>query len=223
MGEPPRTTPAELKRRLEAERRGHAFIEYRDADGEQVLAPLPDEGRISIGRDPDTDVSLEFDHQVSRVHAEVERIGSDWVVSDDGLSRNGTFVGGDRVVGRRRLQTGDAIKVGSTLLVFRDPRRSEAMGTASSANSGVAGLITPAQRRVLIALCRPYRGGDQFATPAPNQVIADETILSVSAVKAHLRTLFALFEVGDIPQNEKRAALASRAMRSGVVTPKDLD
>ena len=44
-------------------------------------------------------LSLDFDPEVSRVHAELERLGDDWTVADDGLSRNGSFVNGERVVG----------------------------------------------------------------------------------------------------------------------------
>ena len=82
--------------------------------------------------------------------------------------------------------------------------------------------LTPAQRKVLIALCRPLAEGTGIATPATNKEIADELVLSVEAVKAHLRGLFERFEVGDIPQNQKRVALAERAFRTGSVTPRDL-
>ena len=45
------STPAELKSRLEAERRGAPFLEYRDGDGHQLLLALePDAGTITIGR-----------------------------------------------------------------------------------------------------------------------------------------------------------------------------
>jgi hypothetical protein len=43
---------------------------------------------------------------------------------------------------------------------------------------------------VLVALCRPYRDGDRFATPATNQQIGAEVFLGVDAVKTHLRVLF---------------------------------
>jgi DNA-binding NarL/FixJ family response regulator len=77
------------------------------------------------------------------------------------------------------------------------------------------------QRQVLLALCRPYRDGN-FATPATNQDIASEVFLSVDAVKMHLRTLFAKFELADLPQNQKRASLAEQALQSGVISHRDL-
>ena len=36
-------------------------------------------------------------------------MGADWVICDDGLSHNGTFVNGERVRGRRRLAAGDVL------------------------------------------------------------------------------------------------------------------
>ena len=95
------------------------FLLYRRSDGEQVFTELPaDRERLTIGRRDSNDVALPWDSQVSRVHAELVRMGGDWVVCDDGISHNGTFVNGERVRGRRRLRDGDAISVGDTLISF---------------------------------------------------------------------------------------------------------
>ena len=40
---------------------------------------------------------LDWDSEISRVHAALERIGDDWTVVDDGLSHNGTYLNGERV------------------------------------------------------------------------------------------------------------------------------
>jgi len=37
-----------------------------------------------------------------------------------------------------------------------------------------------------------------------------------------MRALFEKLEIGDLPQNEKRAALVERALRSGVVSRREL-
>ena len=79
-----------------------------------------------------------------------------------------------------------------------------------------------AKRRVLVALFRLFAGGSPYATPAPNQRIAEELFLSVDAVKTHMRALFDKFDVGDVPQNQKRAKLVERAFQSGAIGPKDL-
>jgi hypothetical protein len=95
------------------------------------------------------------------------------------------------------------------------------MATVTSVGPHVAELLTPAQRRVLIALCRPFRDST-YSTPATNQQIADELVVSVDAVKSNLRALFSAFGVDDLPQNQKRASLALRALRTGVVSRRDL-
>ena len=124
------TSPAEVKARLDAERRGEPFLLYRDGGGAQViLAARP--GRVTVGRRAERDVALTWDTEVSRLHAQLEPVGSDWTVVDDGLSRNGTFVNGERVNGRRRLQDGDRIVFGETPVVFRAPADAEAESTAA--------------------------------------------------------------------------------------------
>jgi pSer/pThr/pTyr-binding forkhead associated (FHA) protein len=218
----PAQSGSELKDRLDAERRGDAFLILRDPAGSQVIRGLGDEpDRVPIGRAQPTGLRLD-DAEVSSLHAELERIGGDWMLVDDGLSRNGSFVNGERVTGRRRLRDGDALRFGQTLVVFHSPGE-PAGETAAAGDVPDAASITDAQRSILIALCRPYREGSAFATPAANKKIAEEVFLSVDAVKAHLRTLFEKFDVGDLPQNLKRVRLAELAMRSGVVSPRDLE
>ena len=58
--------------------------------------------------------------------------------------------------------------------------------------------------------------------PASNAQIAEELVLSVSSVKTHLRALYEKFGVDDLAQNQKRLALAARALESGAVTPDEL-
>ncbi len=215
-------TPVELQRRIEAERLGRPFLLYRAADGTESLLAMPEESRpVTIGRGEGCDVRLMRDPEVSRLHAQLERLGDTWVVVDDGLSRNGTFVNGERVVGRDRLSNGDVIRCGESLLTFRDPA-----GVAYDSTLPAAGdpttQLTESQRRVLVALCRPLREGDAYAMPAGNKEIADELVLTVGAVKGHLRTLFEKFGVEDLPQNRKRLRLVERAVETGTISLRDL-
>lgn len=194
----------------------------RDADGVQVIRELDAAaGTIPVGRGQPGGLQLD-DPEVSSLHAELEPVGEDWVVVDDGLSRNGTFVNGERVGGRRRLRDGDALRFGRSIAVFRSPAAGVAE-TVAAGDTPTAASVTDTQRRILVALCRPYREGSEFATPASNKQIGAEVFLSVDAVKAHLRTLFEKFDVGDLPQNEKRVRLAELALRSGVISPRDLE
>jgi len=217
------STPREIGERIAAERGGGAFLLYRDGTGGQVIVPLDGLAeRITIGRRPSNEVALDWDSEVSRVHAALERAGEEWTLVDDGLSHNGTFVAGERVVARRRLRDGDVISVGATAIAFCAPAQSSSsMATVTSVGPHVAELLTPAQRRVLIALCRPFKDST-YSTPATNQQIADELVVSVDAVKSNLRALFSAFGVDDLPQNQKRASLALQALRTGVVSRRDL-
>jgi pSer/pThr/pTyr-binding forkhead associated (FHA) protein len=216
-------TPQELRERIAAERRGTPFLVYRTADDEQAIVDLTAIGeRMTVGRRPGNDVVLDWDSEVSRVHAALERIGADWTVVDDGLSHNGTYVNGQRVTSRHRLRDGDTISIGGTVLAFRAPGEgSISRPTVTAIGPHIGELLTPAQRRALIALCRPFKD-NHYATPATNQQIADELVVSVDAVKSTLRALFEVFGVDDLPQNQKRASLALQAMRSGVISRRDL-
>ena len=98
------------------------FLLYRDGGGREHVVPLEaDHPRLTIGRGATTDVWLDWDGEASRLHAALERFGADWTVIDDGLSRNGTYVNGERVQGRRRLGDGDVVRCGSTELLFQAP------------------------------------------------------------------------------------------------------
>jgi DNA-binding NarL/FixJ family response regulator len=131
-------------------------------------------------------------------------------------------VNGERVVGRRRLRDGDELRLGTTLIVFRSPSARSRASTAHAGSLISPPQLSPAQQRVLVALCRPFGEGDAFARPASNQQIADELHLSVAAVKTHLRMLFQRFGLDDLGQNEKRAELMRVAIESGAVSGADL-
>ncbi len=222
--EPHAATPGELRERLRLEQRGAAFLVLRDAEARQVLVEMPpDAERLTVGRSTACDVPVHWDARASRAHATLERVGGVWTLVDDGLSRNGTWVNGERVTGRRRLDDGDVIVVGATAIAFcaGGGAASGSGATLTGTGPAGAGTLTPAQRRVLVALCRPYRDGGP-AAPASNPAIAGELSVSVDAVKTTMRALFDVFGIADLPQNEKRAALAAQALRSGAVTRRDL-
>ena len=198
------------------ERQGIPFIVYRDDQDAQVIQVLDTSGhRVTVGRGDGCDVRLGWDTKVSRLHAELVCAGDEWTVTDNGLSRNGTTVGGEPVRGQRRLRDGDLIEFGHTVVAFRDPRHTDVGATAP-----LTGRVTPklsdGDLDVLRALGRPLLS-DPFAAPAPNAEIAGELHLSIAAVKSRLHSLFERFDIDDLPQNQKRATLAAHALRSGLV------
>ena len=209
---------------MDAERSGVAFLVYRDGDGRQRIHLLEEGGSrpVTVGRDFGADVSLGWDAEVSGVHAEVARVGDDWAIVDDGLSRNGTFVNGERLRGRHRLRKGDTLRFGQTIAVYHSPAGGLATTRIATDAQAAASKVSKTQRRVLVALCRPFKDAPAFATPATNQQIADELFLSVDAVKTHLRLLFQKFGVADLPQNEKRARLVELALQSGLISEREL-
>jgi pSer/pThr/pTyr-binding forkhead associated (FHA) protein len=174
--------------------------------------------RVTVGRRSLNDVALEWDTEVSRLHAEFEHLAGDWMIVDDGLSANGSYVNGERLVGRRRLCDRDALRFGDTVVVFRSPRRAASQTTNVLEELAVVSRITDAQRRVLIALCKPFTDRSRFARPASNQEIAEQLYVSLDAVKTHMRRLYELLELGDLPQREKRLRLVERAFELGLVS-----
>ena len=198
------------------------YLFYRDQVGRQQMTVLGSTtDRLTIGRAEGCDLHLGWDHEVSRLHAQLEHIGTDWVLGDDGLSRNGTYVNGERLTGRHRLRDGDVVLVGGTTISYRANRTAPSLDTEIAQNTVTISSLSPTQRQVITALCRPYMSGSPYATPATNQQIADEIYLSVDSVKNHLRTLFGKFGVEDLPQNQKRARLVELAFRSGLVSERN--
>jgi DNA-binding CsgD family transcriptional regulator len=219
-GAPAPRTGRELAARLAAERAGVPFLLLRDPEDVLHIRSLePGPPRLTLGRDAANDIALNWDAEVSRAHAELEQVAGQWAISDDGLSRNGTFVNGHPVHGRRRLHDGDCVRVGRTLLTFCAPVGPVAGATLPAAHAPALDDLTPTQRRVLAALCRPLVAAGGVVAPASNQEIADAVHLSVEGVKGQLRTLSARFGVADLPQNRKRLELAERAWRAGMGAP----
>ncbi len=217
------TSAPELKAQIEAERGGRPFLVYRDGEGKQRIVVV-EEGTdaLWIGRGASADLRLDWDEEVSALHAQVEVVRDECTLLDDGLSRNGSFVGEQRVDGRRRLRDGDTLRFGRTTVLFRRPGEGAPEATVAAGQVPGAAKISPGQRRVLLALCRPFKDSSPFATPATNQAIAEELHLSVDAVKTHMRALFEKLEVEDLPQNQKRVGLVERALQSGAVSRREL-
>jgi pSer/pThr/pTyr-binding forkhead associated (FHA) protein len=207
------SSPSELQARLAAERAEDPFVELRDGDGQQRLVTLTGE-RVGVGRSPSAGLALVWDAQVSRSHASIECIDGVWTVLDDGRSTNGTFVNEERVQGRRALRHLDVIRVGATRLRFHDPSEAgQDTKLTEVASSAPVPTLTPAQLRVLAALCRPADG------PASNEEIADELTVSIDTVKTHMRALFDAFHLQSSAPYRKRFELVRLAVDAGMVAP----
>ena len=121
--------------RIEAERRGRAFVVFHDPSGRQHSVSLDASSKITVGRRPDCDVPLAWDNDVSRRHAELLRTVEGWVLVDD-ESRNGSYLNGKHVRGRHALRDGDVLRFGDTVVLFRAPVPDEGGPAAASAEPG---------------------------------------------------------------------------------------
>jgi hypothetical protein len=123
-------------------------------------------------------------------------------------------------VGRYRLRDGSLIRVGDTLVAFCAPRENQTV-TVLTENPSQMVTISPAQRRVLVALCQPSPGTGTLLPPT-NPELAGQLCLSVKSIKTHLRALFEAFGLGNLTPRQKRAALVERAVRLGIVAARDV-
>jgi hypothetical protein len=78
--------------------------------------------RTTIGRAEVCDVGLFGDNTVEKLHASILLEGNRYFI-EDAHTPAGTFVNDQRVAGRAPLNSGDLIRVGRSLLRFREKRR----------------------------------------------------------------------------------------------------
>lgn len=78
--------------------------------------PLREE--MTIGRSLRCDISIPDDRFISQYHARISLHNNTCVVEDLG-STNGTYLNGTRIKGSARVERGDRISLGNTILEFR--------------------------------------------------------------------------------------------------------
>jgi hypothetical protein len=209
---------AELEARLTAERTGVPFLVYRDGDDRQRIFMLePRTASVTIGRRDEADVSLPWDPECSRLHAELELRAGEWTITDDGLSQNGTWVNELRLMGRRRLSDGDLLRVGRTVLTYVRPEPLGIGPTLVPGELSATPKFSEQQQRILRALCRPLLGDGQGLDPASDAEIAEATGIAAETVTIELDHLGRALALDDLPRRDGRAELALLAMRSGLV------
>lgn len=208
-------TPRELQRKLEMDRIGHAYLAWRDAEGELRLTGLAaGRERFVLGRVATADISLTWDRCVSRVHAELVLVAGTWGICDDGMSMNGTYINTARLAGRQILESGDRIRVGDTVLLFQQPVVHHAASTTPPASPDPLQHVTSAQLRVLSALVASaeLRAG----WPASNTELAAQLSLDENTIKSHLGALYRHFRLEGLPNAQKRSRLVQLAAHLGV-------
>ena len=73
---------------------------------------------MHLGRDAGNPIQL-HDTEVSRRHAEIRRVGENFLLVDLGSS-NGTFVNNERIE-QKELASGDQVQLGRTVMLFTGP------------------------------------------------------------------------------------------------------
>ncbi|MFN3197898.1 MAG: adenylate/guanylate cyclase domain-containing protein [Bradymonadia bacterium] len=143
-----------------------ASITVLTPDGRRSERPL--RAMNTIGRHPEQSIQI-LDRVVSKEHALITFADGRYWLQDMG-SRNGTFVNGERIMGRTRMRTGDTITLGGTRLVFHDER--EALPAA-------AGQVTiqPAQETQTAIRSRLQAANESSRRFLPELDIADNKSL----------------------------------------------
>jgi len=204
----------------EGERAALPYLLYRDPTGcEREYALDAARETVTVGRRQEADLCLPWDPEVSRLHAELACLAGEWTLTDDGLSQNGTFVNGLRLVGRRRLQDGDFVTVGRTTLTYIDP--SAPRGDITLASSELLGIpaFSEQQQRILRALCAPLMGDGEGVVPADDTTIAANVRVSEAVAATELDHLARAFGLEDLELEERRREIALLALRAGLVRP----
>ena len=106
---------------------GEVAFSLKWAEGRAVLG----DGQSVLGRDPDVEIFLNSPG-VSRRHARITIAGNRAAIEDLG-SKNGTFVGDERVHGSQPLGDGDIIGIGSVKLTLRTIQRAHSTETLPEA------------------------------------------------------------------------------------------
>jgi pSer/pThr/pTyr-binding forkhead associated (FHA) protein len=151
----PRPVIGTLEMRNEGPDKGKVF-ELRD--------PL-----VHVGRGAHNDVSL-AEESVSDSHAKLQRRDDGWYVVDMG-STNGTYAGGKRVEGERKLAGAPDLRFGGVKMTFRP------VAEAGDAAKGTRAFVTPAAAR---PAPEPQEGGLGARIPSWVWVVA--ALLVVGAI-----------------------------------------
>lgn len=209
-----RTAPASARAWIVLHQPGHA----------PLTVDLVDES--TVGRDvglPDSagHIATRDDPTVSRLHAVLTRRLPGWSIQEAGAT-NGVFVNGSRLPtgSVQLLANGDEIRLGErTWMTFHTLAEAPEQRTVTARARPVPEL-TPGERRVLVALCAPVLDGDVFTAPATVAMMADDLVVTESAVKQQLGRLYQKFEIDE--GSDRRVRLANEALMCGAVGASDL-
>lgn len=165
---------------------------------------------ILLGRHPSCEVVVQ-DSAVSRRHAKIERIKSDFYVSDM-QSRNGTQVNGAQIKNRKKLKHGDIIQVCDTQFSFFVNRDASSQSGSNLLLGGPTKIIAEivddshasvSSIRKKVDLESSYVKSDQLITRAKLQTLINitrslsQTLVLDEVIPTVLESLFSVFPQAD--------------------------
>ena len=143
-------------------------------------------GPVTIGRSASTQLPLSDDSKVSGQHAKVVPLdGERWILEDLG-STNGTFLNDERV-DQAPLRSGDLIRIGRSLIVFRADGSSVHLSDVRMAGGGSSADLRP---EAPSATAAPAYPGPE-AEPAPGPASPDVEVAIQEMVLASGELVFA--------------------------------
>jgi len=199
------------------------FLLVRDPVTGRSVLPLQPGERVTLGRAPSNHIVL-HDEGASRFHAEIFTTAAGWSIRDL-ASRNGTLLGGERVVTDRVLTPGDTVAIGRVEILVCD-------GEPAADSTGQAAAVANVETGELPAEIEPWQASITHRR-AKSRLLDDireaaGTAPRVGRAAAELcRLAFALGRAGDLA---KVASLAldsavhgAHAARGIVLLPEQID
>ncbi len=192
-----------------------------------------DGDRISVGRAPENSLPFPDDVGLSRHHLALERYGEGWLVRDL-LSKNGTFVNGNRINEPVALRPGDRVTASRIALAYEPAAPKPVVFDGGTASEGVTfatnlhkALGDPAAPQRAGAWRSPMdalvRAGRELAGRQPLAELFGILLdLAIEAVGARRGVLITTDNGGDKVQAQRGAAFRiSRTVRDRVLEAKD--
>ncbi len=178
----------------------HPYLEAHSIVGKTLL----------LGRDG---IVGAIDERVSREHARVSHGPEGFVVEDLG-SKNGTYVGGVRIEGQRRVPTGSVVRVGRSLLVLVDDVRPLRNATVLMREDAVIG---PFLRRSIDEATRVAANGDTLLVAGETGVGKELVARAFHAAGPYSKGRFLAVSCASIPSEgaERQLFGAKRGAISG--------
>lgn len=182
--------------------------------------------RLVVGRSRDADLSLSFDPTVSTVHASLERHLDLLTVEDLGPSTNGTFVNGQRISVRTRLNDRDQVRFGSTEVLVRCPVTATDGRTIALPPAIDWQRLTPTERRVVATLLDLWPPEARLQRAPTTTQLGAALGLGSETVRSHLKSIYGkLRDFGVEPTREALAEAATESaldlLEAGVAPPTD--